>query len=875
MTSRGSTLPRSSHAAPNQKALEFTDLPKLLGSRLYRLPHVLRLLAENHLRSGGQPEMLLETLDSWLATGKGGAELVFRPNRILMHDTTCTPALADIAGLRDALAEAGQDPERLMPSLPVDVSVDHSLAVDVYACKTALARNGRNEIARNSERYAFMKWASHNMPGVRVHPPGTGIMHTINLEQLATVLVVDDAGFAHPDMLLGTDSHTPMINGIGVLGWGVGGLEAESVMFGQSVSLAVPNVVGVELTGALPSGATPTELALVVTHVLRALGVTGSFVEFFGGGVSGLSADARAVVANMAPEYGASTGFFPVDDEVIAYLRRTGRKAELIDSIAPVFRQMGLWFDPDERPQYNRQIRIDLSEIGPRIAGPRRPQDCCLPKDAGREIELAIGRKLAPPPEDGSTVPDGAVGIAAITSCTNTSDPRMMMAAGLLARKARRFGLRPPDWVKTSLAPGSPSAQAYLHRAGLLEDLEAAGFGIVGFGCTTCIGNSGPLPSMVEQAITDGRAICAVLSGNRNFPGRVHPKLDLAFLASPPMVVAYALKGVVTGDILTDPIGRSGDRQQVTLSDIWPTEEEVSAALAKGFRSDDVVHEFAQAQKSAAWAGIKAVKAAQFPWDPASRYLRRPKFASRDEISRLGHYRAAPLMVLGDDMTTDHISPAGWVDPQSAAGRWLIERGGNPEDLNVYAAYRGNWEVMLRGLFTNRLAVNALADDLPPAHTVLEDGRPRPVFEAANLLQSAGQSSVILAGDRYGMGSSRDWAAKGVALLGVRAIIAVGFERIHRSNLIGMGVVPLQIIDGFVPHDAGLLPSDRFEVTLPHQTLEPGLETDVILHRKGAAMRTIRCRVAVETLQEVETLRGGGILPGILRSFSTQGNRQR
>lgn len=852
-----------------QGPLKTVDLPATLGDRLSRLPHVLRMLAENHIRTGADTDTLLLALDGWLDGKPSRAELTFRPNRLLMHDTTCTPALADIAGLRDAVSEAGVDPTVLAPTLPVEVSVDHSLAVDVYARSDAPTINRRNEITRNKERYAFMKWASLNMEGVTVNPPGTGIMHTINLEQLATLLVIGEDGFAHPDMLLGTDSHTPMINGIGVLGWGIGGLEAENIMFGQTVSLAVPEVVGVELIGALKAGITATDLALAVTQRLREIGVAGSFVEFYGEGVSSLSADARAVIANMAPEYGASTGFFAADDQVLDYLERTDRPKSLTSSIAPVFKAMGLWYCPDERPRFDRTIALDLGEIGTNIAGPRRPQDRCAPNEARKRIEDATGRAIAELPPDldreAGQVPDGAVGVAAITSCTNTSDPRLLVAAGLLARKARALGLTPPHWVKTSLAPGSPSAKAYLQRTGLSEDLDSVGFRIVGFGCTTCIGNPGPLPEAIEQALGDGKAISAILSGNRNFPGRVHPKLDLGYLASPPLVVAYALKGTVHGDITTDAIATAKDGRDVYLKDIWPSETEIDAALSFGFHPADVRQAFSAAWRSKQWEDINAPKAAQFPWDPTSRYLRRPKFTSSNETPRLGHYVAAPLLVLGDDMTTDHISPAGWIDPASTAGTWLIKRGADPEDLNVYAAYRGNWEVMVRGLFTNRLATNFLRQDLPPAHTVLDDGVLRPVYEASQELFKRNLPTVILAGERYGMGSSRDWAAKGAALLGARAIIARGFERIHRTNLIGMGVLPLKIIDGFVPKKAGISPDDRFEVNVENGALSPLSQTEVDLHKADGSKMVIKCRAAVETWQDVETLRRGGILPSILQ----------
>ncbi len=842
--------------------LTVTDLRGVLGARVTRLPHVLRLLSENHIRSTGEIAPLLDALDAWLDGRTSGFEFTFQPNRILMHDTTCTPALADIAGLRDALADAGHDPEILAPVLPVEVSVDHSLAVDCYATPEAFEINRSNEIRRNAERYGFMKWASQTMPTVRVNPPGTGIMHTINLEQLASVLEIGEDGRAHPDMLLGTDSHTPMINGIGVMGWGIGGLEAESVMFGQAASLAMPEIVGVRLEGRLPAGTLSTDLALEVTHQLRKIGVAGAFVEFYGPGVAGLSADDRAVLANMAPEYGASTGFFAVDASTVSYLERTARPEALIASVEPVFRAMGLWFNTAETPRFDREISIDLGALSPLIAGPRRPQDRRPPREAVPAIEAAIGRHLRH--EDGNGVPDGAVGVAAITSCTNTSDPRLLIAAGLLARKARAKGLRPPSWVKTSLAPGSPSARAVLERAGLLEDLTAVGYDIVGFGCTTCIGNPGPLPDVIETALADGKAIAAILSGNRNFPGRVHPKLDLAYLASPPLVIAYALKGDVYGDVLRDPLGTDPAGSPVFLSDIWPIGSEIDAAMETGFRAADVPQAFQAAWRSKAWEAIDAPKTARFQWNPTSRNLRRPKFASFDEGSRLGTYGAHPLVVLGDDMTTDHISPAGWIDPDSAAGKWLVERGGDPDDLNVYASYRGNWEVMLRGIFTNRLARNYLAPDVPPAHTLIDGGTILPVHVAAERLQGRKASAVILAGERYGMGSSRDWAAKGVALLGARAVIARSFERIHRCNLIGMGVLPVEITDGFTPASAGIRPTDRFEVDLQAEKLSPRVTVPLRLLREDGTVTQIAARAAVETRQEVELLRCGGVLASIL-----------
>ncbi|OWY10403.1 aconitate hydratase [Thioclava sp. F34-6] len=845
------------------ETLLVTDLPEILSGLIDRMPYVLRLLAENHLRCGGDAEDLRRALEAKLRGDATDFELMFRPNRLLMHDTTCTPALADIAGLRDALAEAGADPSVLAPTLPVEVSVDHSLAVDVFARTGASEINLRNEIERNAERYSFMKWASEVMDTVHVNPPGTGIMHTLNLEQYATLLDVAADGRAHPDMMLGTDSHTPMINGIGVLGWGVGGLEAESVMFGQTVSLAMPEVVGVRLEGRLPEGVTSTDLALELTHRLRMLDVTAAYVEFFGPGVATLTADDRAVVANMAPEYGATTGFFPADANSVAYLVRTGRPQKLTDAIEPAFRAMGLWFDPDAAPHFDRQIALDLGSLEPTLAGPRRPQDS-LPARAAREaIEKEVGRALPALVERPAELPDGGIGIAAITSCTNTSDPRLLITAGLLACKAQECGLAPAPWVKTSLAPGSPSARSYLERAGLLGGLEAVGFGIVGFGCTTCIGNSGPLPDAVEAALADGKAVAAVLSGNRNFPGRVHAKLDLGFLASPPMVVAFALLGHVRADITRDPLGHDAEGAPVYLSDLWPRPEEVESAMARAFRSDDVHADFQEALANRDWAALEAPTSARFPWDPESRNLRRPKFARAASVTALGPLTARPLLVLGDDITTDHISPAGWIDPASAAGEWLIARGGNPKNLNVYASYRGNWEVMLRGLFTNRSAVNYLNPHLPPAHLRTEAGDVLKLHEAAERFEADGIPAVILAGERYGMGSSRDWAAKGAALLGVRAVIARSFERIHRTNLIGMGILPIEIMDDFIPSEGGLSVSDNVSVNVDADSLNPRQHTKIVVTGKQS-VRRIAGRVAVETEQEIEILRAGGVLPKIL-----------
>ena len=734
--------------------LELADLAGFAGEKLNRLPWVLRILLENALRHDSGNTATARSILAWLETGTSSAEIPFYPGRLLMHDTTCVPALVDIAAMRSELSEAGHDPSVLNPKLPIDVSVDHSIAVDYFGTPEALQRNMAQEIQRNEERYRLLKWATRALRGVRVHPPGTGIMHTMNLELLATVVTAQPAAegsWVYPDTLIGTDSHTPMINGIGVLAWGVGGVEAESVMFGMPVMLKVPEVIGVRMTGALPEGTLATDLALTVTERLRALRLSGKFVEFFGPGVSTLSCGERA----------------------------------------------------------------------------------------------------------GDGPPNGAVAIAAITSCTNTSDPRLVIAAGLLARKARQFGLAPPPWVKTSLAPGSPAAESYLRRSGLLEDLEALGFGIVGFGCTTCIGNSGALvPEMAEAVENDGVLPVAVLSGNRNFPGRVHPQIEASFLASPPLVVAYALAGHVNLNILDDPVARTSNGRPIQLRDLWPTGAEIDAALAASLRPADIQLAYQQAHENESWRELDAPSTPLFPWRETSTYIRRPPFASRKSHSRLGSYKAHPLLVLGDDITTDHISPAGHIPANSAAAQYLVARGEDPKDLNVFAARRGNWEVMLRGVFTNRSVRNLLDPRLPPGSTIhASSGSPMPLWLAAQSAESEGTSLVVVAGERYGTGSSRDWAAKGLWLLGVRAVLALSFERIHRSNLIGLGIIPLQLPAQFTPAKLALAARDTLEIKADPTILSPGACVPVIVHRAGDAGATsidqsFMATAAIETALE-------------------------
>lgn len=864
-------MSRKTELHSSGKRYRMIDLPAEAGALLARLPWILRILLENVLRNGedGAAAEAMAALASWQDKGCSEVEIEFYPTRVLMHDTTCGPALADIAAMRSVLEEEGFDPAILNPVLPVDVSTDHSLPVDFFASPDAMKDNMDAEMRRNAERYRFAKWASTTLRGVRVHPPGTGIMHTLNLERLATVVSTQEIGgerWAYPDTLIGTDSHTPMINGIGVLAWGVGGLEAESVVFDMPVMLRIPDVVGVKLTGRLPAGVMATDLALLVTQRLRESDLSGKFVEFHGPGVSTLSAGTRACVANMAPEYGASSGFFPIDGNTLDYLRVTGRSAEQVALVEDYARRQQLWFDPDADPRYSEVVEIDLARVVPGIAGPRRPQDRITFAETASSL-MAANKRESLRRFDANTPPDGAVAIAAITSCTNTSDPEALLTAGLLAKKANATGLRPPHWVKTSLAPGSPSAQHYLTRSGLLPDLEAVGFGIIGYGCTTCIGNSGALTRPVIEAMRERDIVpVVVLSGNRNFPGRVHPDLDAGFITSPPMVIAFALAGDVNRDIQNEPLGFDASGKAVHLKDLWPTPEEIQSALRRAIDPADIALAYDAAEASPAWKELDAPSSLVFPWDPKSTYIRRPPFASARLPSRLGQYCATVLLSVGDDMTTDHISPVGQIPAKSDAGHYLIASGDDPHDLNVYASRRANWEVMVRGVFTNKSVVNFLDPSLPPGKTIYQPtGERLSLYEAARRYQNDGTSLVIVAGERYGMGSSRDWAAKGAGLLNARAILAVGFERIHRSNLIGMGVLPIKLPEGITPASLALHIDDRVEVDAPPDDFVPRMPIPVRVLRSDGSVVAFTATAAVETSLEVAQLRAGGIIPYILR----------
>lgn len=858
----------------NGKSYDIIDLKMEAGPSLERMPYIHRILLENVLRTAGEDAARAKNaMLDWLETGKSEVEIPFLPNRVLMHDTTCGPALVDIAGMRSALAEAGGDPALLNPVVPVDVSTDHSVAVDAFGSSSSLAVNMKREYERNAERYSFMKWAANTLDGFRVHPPGTGIMHTLNLERLATTvseLKRDGRVWAAPDTLIGTDSHTPMINGIGVLAWGVGGLEAESVFFGMPVTLRVPDVVGVKLTGALSDGVLATDLALVVTHVLRKIDLQDKFVEFYGPGVSNLTAGDRAVVANMTPEFGANSGYFPIDAASVDYLLQTGRSADHAHFVETYARRVGIWFDPDATPRYSSLVELDLSTVEPSLAGPQRPQDRISVSAVGASLKK-LGKQPATSVEGAPN--DGAVAIAAITSCTNTSDPRLLVAAGLLARKAAAFGLRPPEWVKTSLAPGSPTAESFLRRAGLLSDLEAVGFGIVGYGCTTCIGNSGPLTAPIADAMSNrGILPVAVLSGNRNFPGRVHPMLEAGFLASPPMVVAFALAGTVDIDIMRDPIALTPSGVSVTLNELWPKASEIDEVLALATSVEDYAPAYEAADASKNWAELGAPSTILFPWDESSTYIRRPPFAGLGDGSRLGTYDAHPIIVLGDDITTDHISPAGAIPASGMAGKYLVEKGENPTDLNVFSSRRGNWEVMIRGLFTNKTVRNLLGESLEPGSTIhVPSGRVMPLWDAAQAYKAEGIPVVLIAGERYGMGSSRDWAAKGAGLLGARAVIATSFERIHRWNLIGMGILPLRFPADNTPQQLALQPGDIVSVMAEQSSISPRCSVEIGIKRMDGRTETFAAAAAIETNAEVDILVAGGILPLILRRLLLAG----
>jgi aconitate hydratase len=864
-------------------------------TQLRPLPISLRVVLEAVLRGAARgaasPEDVL-TLSAWRPKAEHRPDFPFLPARVLMQDFTGVPAVVDLAAMRSSLARLGGDPRRINPRLPVDLVIDHSVQVDFFASHDALLRNAELEFSRNRERYQFLRWAQEAFDHLRIVPPATGIVHQVNLEYLATVvatLEADDGPWALPDTLVGTDSHTTMVNGLGVLGWGVGGIEAEAAMLGEPLVMMAPDVVGFVLRGGLREGVTATDLTLTVTQILRRHGVVDKFVEFAGPGLAEISLPDRATVANMAPEYGATAAFFPVDDETLRYLRQTGRDPRRIDLVERYCKEQGLFRTAESAaPDYSEILELDLAEVEPSMAGPKRPQDrlsLTRVKDGFREALTAPTAKggygLSAEAADRSAtvrsngasekIGHGAVVIAAITSCTNTSNPSVMVAAGLLAKKALERGLRPKAYVKTSMAPGSRVVTEYLSAAGLLEPLAGVGFNVVGYGCTTCIGNSGPLSGEVVKAIGEADlVVAAVLSGNRNFEGRVNPHVRANYLASPPLVVAYALAGTTRIDLTREPLGRDPSGAPVFLRDLWPTQAEVSQVIERSLGPELFRSRYADLYTgNPTWNQIPVAGGDLYAWDPDSTYIQEPPFFVdlTSELPEMQPIRGAHILaLLGDSVTTDHISPAGAIPADGPAGRFLIERGVQPRDFNSFGSRRGNDRVMTRGTFGNIRLKNLLVPGVEGGVTTHFPGGERmTIYDAAMRYRREGVPLLVIAGKEYGTGSSRDWAAKGVQLLGVRAVIAESFERIHRSNLVGMGVLPLQFMTGQNAGALGLEGNEVFDVDGIGETLAPGEVVRVSATKPDGRAIGFSAGVRVDTPSEVETYRNGGILHMVLR----------
>ncbi|GIW88951.1 MAG: aconitate hydratase [Isosphaeraceae bacterium] len=861
------------------------------GIDLSRLPYSLKILLENLIRHEDGRTVTrndILSLARWDPKAEPDHEIAFRPARVLLQDFTGVPAVVDLAAMREAMKQLGGDPTRINPLQPVDLVIDHSVQVDEAGTPLALLHNTQLEYQRNRERYEFLRWGQGAFRNFRVVPPGTGIVHQVNLEYLASVVFLsegDGPATAYPDTLVGTDSHTTMINGLGVLGWGVGGIEAEAAMLGQPVSMLVPQVVGFRLSGKLPEGATATDLVLTVTEMLRKRGVVGKFVEFFGPGLASMPLADRATIANMAPEYGATCGIFPVDAETLRYLRMTGRPDEQVALVEAYCRAQGLFHDASTpQAEYSDILELDLGMVVPSLAGPRRPQDRVPLDQAKASFRSALPSLVAskhqepvePTPPNGS-IGHGSVVIAAITSCTNTSNPSVMIAAGLLARNAVQRGLRSKPWVKTSLAPGSKVVTAYLEDSGLSTYLDALRFHTVGYGCTTCIGNSGPLPPEISQAIKDRELVAvAVLSGNRNFEGRINPYVRANYLASPPLVVAYALAGTIDIDLFHEPMGTDPQGQPVYLRDIWPSQHEIQETILRSVRSEMFRAKYAQVfEGDQTWRDLPAPSGELFAWSESSTYVRRPPYfdgMTLDPPPLPALTGARVLAVLGDSITTDHISPAGSIKPQSPAGQYLLAHGVAPADFNSYGSRRGNHEVMVRGTFANVRLRNRLAPGTEGGFTrLLPDGPITTIYEASQAYQAAGIPLMILAGKEYGSGSSRDWAAKGPRLLGVRAVLAESFERIHRSNLVGMGILPLQFMPGQSVDALGLTGEEVYDI----EGLEPilasefahGRDVTVVATAPDGTRRSFPARVRIDTPQEIRYYQHGGILPYVLRQL--------
>ncbi|WFC43693.1 aconitate hydratase AcnA [Pseudoxanthomonas sp. SE1] len=884
---------------------------------LARLPYSLKILLENLLRCEDGVTVLPEHIQAvaqWQATQEPDTEIAFMPARVVLQDFTGVPCVVDLAAMRDAVVKLGGNADQINPLIPSELVIDHSVQVDVFGSADALDLNGKIEFDRNKERYGFLRWGQKAFDNFKVVPPNTGIVHQVNLENLARVVMTgeqDGQAIAYPDTVFGTDSHTTMINGIGVLGWGVGGIEAEAAMLGQPSSMLIPQVVGFKLTGRLPEGATATDLVLTVTQMLRKLGVVGKFVEFYGDGLQHLPLADRATIGNMAPEYGATCGIFPIDTESLTYLRLSGRSEDQIALVEAYAKAQGLWHDASSpHAEYSATLHLDMGDVKPSLAGPKRPQDRVLLQDMKqnfrdnlvpfvdarrKRIDLvqedrlkneggggtAVGaheaaHESSPDSGAGWKLQDGSVVIAAITSCTNTSNPAVMLGAGLLARNAVAKGLKAQPWVKTSLGPGSRVVTDYLEKAGVLSDLEKLGFYVVGYGCTTCIGNSGPLPDDVSAAIAKGDLVVAsVLSGNRNFEGRVHPEVKMNYLASPPLVVAYAIAGTTDIDLTTQPLGTGGDGQPVYLKDIWPTNKEIGDFIARTVGPEMFAKNYADVFKGdSRWNTIASPDGALYAWDGGSTYIKNPPYfdgMSMDVGNIDDVHGARVLGLFGDSITTDHISPAGNIKKDSPAGRFLQQRGVQPVDFNSYGSRRGNDDVMVRGTFANIRIKNLMFGGEEGGNTLYFGSTPpekMSIYDAAMKYKTDGVPLVVIAGKEYGTGSSRDWAAKGTNLLGVKAVIAESFERIHRSNLVGMGVLPLQFVDGQNAQSLGLDGSETFDVT----GLQDGAaKVATVSARKldGTELK-FQAKVLLLTPKEVEYFRHGGLLHYVLRQLAAR-----
>ncbi|QQR39138.1 aconitate hydratase AcnA [Devosia rhizoryzae] len=855
-----------------------------------RLPGSMKVVLENLLRFEDNRTVTkadIQAVATWLVERTSDHEISYRPARVLMQDFTGVPAVVDLAAMRDATAKLGANPQKINPLVPVDLVIDHSVMVDNFGTPLAFEQNVELEYERNGERYEFLRWGQSAFDNFRVVPPGTGICHQVNLEYLAqTVWTKEEDGetVAYPDTLVGTDSHTTMVNGMAVLGWGVGGIEAEAAMLGQPITMLIPEVVGFKLTGKINEGITATDLVLTVTEMLRKKGVVGKFVEFFGPGLDYLSLEDQATIANMAPEYGATCGYFPVDADTLKFLATTGRDADRVALVEAYSKAQGMFRTTDsEDPTFTSTLELDLSTVVPSLSGPKRPQDRVALKDvtpaflkalpdlsAGRGDDIAPFTDAAVKDAD-YTITDGSVVIAAITSCTNTSNPSVLVAAGLVARKARALGLNSKPWVKTSLAPGSQVVTDYLTAAGLQDDLDAIGFNLVGYGCTTCIGNSGPLPQAISDTINEKRLVAAsVLSGNRNFEGRVNPDVRANYLASPPLVVAYALLGTLNVDITTEPLGTGSNGQPVYLKDIWPSNHEIAEIVRQHVNADMFRSRYSDVFKGDEhWQGIAVEGSETYGWNGGSTYVQNPPYfedltmepkAVTDIVS------ARVLALFLDSITTDHISPAGSFKSGTPAGKYLMEHQVAPKDFNSYGARRGNHEVMMRGTFANIRIKNMMLDGVEGGYTLGPDGSQMAIYDAAMAYQQQNTPLVIFAGKEYGTGSSRDWAAKGTNLLGVKAVIAQSFERIHRSNLVGMGVIPLQFMDGDSWQSLGLDGTETVDI-LNVETIVPRAVVNVKITRADGSVRNVETRCRIDTANELDYFKNGGILHYVLRSL--------